>query len=185
MVGTRGRTGLRKIVLGSVAEEIFRQAFCPVLTVGPYSWRSDPQAVRLKHILFPTNLSKDSARALPFAIAMAAEFNAALTILHVIEFSDHEFTGNRTRLVAASQERIREMIPTAALMPPQVDFQVEFGDVAECVIETAARLKTDLVVSGLNPPDTYTDSLRWKHAYKVVCNVGCPVLTLRGPWFRN
>lgn len=185
VVGTRGRTGLRKIVLGSVAEEIFRQASCPVLTVGPHSWQSDPQVVRLKHILFPTNLSEDSARALPFAIAMAAQFNAVLTILNVIESLGTGASHDRARLAAASQERMREMIRTAAAMPPQADFQVEFGDVAECVIETATRLKTDLVIGGLKPSDTYTDSLRWKHAYKVVCNVGCPVLTLRGPWYRN
>jgi nucleotide-binding universal stress UspA family protein len=185
VVGTHGRTGLRKLVLGSVAEEIFRQAPCPVLTVGPHCWQSDPQTIRLKHILFPTNLSVDAARALPFAIAIAAEFNAALTILNVIETVGTEEPHDRPRIVAALQERMREMVCTTAPMPPQTDFQVEFGDIVECVIETVAHLEATLIVSGLKPPGSYADSLPWVHAYKVVCNVGCPVLTLRDPRYHS
>jgi nucleotide-binding universal stress UspA family protein len=52
VVGTHGRTGLRKVVLGSVAEEVFRHATCPVLTVGPHSWRPNPPAVHLERVLF-------------------------------------------------------------------------------------------------------------------------------------
>jgi hypothetical protein len=49
------------------------------------------------------------------------------------------------------------------------------------VIEAVARLGIDLVVFGLKAPDTYMDRLPWMHAYKIVCEVGCPVLSLRGP----
>jgi nucleotide-binding universal stress UspA family protein len=185
VVGTHGRTGLRKIVLGSVAEEIFRQASCPVLTVGPYCWESDPQKIRLKHVLFPTDFSLDSARALPFAIAVAAEFNAALTVLNVIETLSPEASLDRPRIVAVLQTRMREMVCNAAPMLPQIDFQVEFGDVVERVLKTAARVKADLVIAGLKQAATYTDKAPWTHAYKVVCSVGCPVLTLRGTQSQN
>jgi nucleotide-binding universal stress UspA family protein len=181
VVGTRGRTGLHKIVLGSVAEEIFREASCPVLTVGPHSWQSDPETVRLKQILFPTNLSGNSARALPLAIAMAAEFDAALTILNVIETVGAELSRDRSHIIADSQARMRKMVCAAAPTLTNADFQVEFGDVVECVLNTAARLKADLVVAGLHPPDTYVNGLPWTRAYKVACNAECPVLTLRGP----
>ncbi|HMK20706.1 MAG TPA: universal stress protein, partial [Terriglobales bacterium] len=43
VVGTRGRTGVRKLILGSVAESIFRRASCPVLTVGPNISGQDPE----------------------------------------------------------------------------------------------------------------------------------------------
>jgi nucleotide-binding universal stress UspA family protein len=185
VVGTHGRTGLRKLVLGSIAEDIFRQAPCPVLTVGPHCWQSDPQAVRLKHILFPTNLSVDSARALPFAIAIAAEFNAALTILNVIEPVGTEASDDPPRIVTEVQERMREMVYSVASVRLQTDFRVEFGDVVERVLETAASLDPALIVSGLKPPESYADSLPWVHAYQVVCNVGCPVLTLRGPRYQS
>jgi nucleotide-binding universal stress UspA family protein len=101
VVGTRGRTGLHRIVLGSVAENIFRYAPCPVLTVGPHSWRSDPQSVHLKHVLFPTDFSTESARALPIAMATAADFGAALTMLTIIERLEREAALDRPRVVAA------------------------------------------------------------------------------------
>jgi nucleotide-binding universal stress UspA family protein len=180
VVGTRARTGLRKLVLGSVAEEIFRHAPCPVMTIGPHCWQSDPQTIRLKHVLFPTNLSVDSARALPFAMAIAAKFDAVLTVLNVIEPLGSKASGDRQAIVAA-QECMRAMVAKAGPMPPRTDFQVQVGDVVERVLETTARMEMALIVSGLKSLDTYTDSLPWMHAYEVVCNVGCPVLTLRGP----
>ena len=178
VIGTRGRTGLHKMVLGSVAEEIFRQTSCPVLTVGPQSWQSDPETVRLKQILFPTNLTENSARALPLALGMAAEFDAQLTMLNVIETVDPNPSCDR--LIADSQERMRKMVSAAGLPPPKADFQVKFGDIVDQVLNTAACLKADLIIAGLNPPDTHINSLPWMRAYKVVCTVGCPVLTVRG-----
>jgi hypothetical protein len=61
-----------------------------------------------------------------------------------------------------------------------MDFQVGFGAVAETVIETASSLGVDLVAFGLKAPDSYVDRLPWMHAYKVVCEAGCPVLSVRG-----
>ena len=181
VVGTRGRTGLHRIVLGSVAENIFRYAPCPVLTVGPHSWRSDPQSVHLKHVLFPTDFSTESARALPIAMATVADFGAALTILTIIEGLEREAALDRPRVVAALEQRMREMVCAVAPVPPGTVFQVEFGEVADIVIEAVVRLGIDLVVFGLKAPDTYVDRLPWMHAYKIVCEVGCPVLSLRGP----
>ena len=181
IVGTHGRTGLRKIVLGSVAEDLFRNAPCPVLTVGPHSWDSDPQSVRLKHILFPTDFSQDSAYALPLVMALAGDFHAHMTILHVIERLEPDAARDRARVVSALQEKMRDMVASVAPMPPEINFQVGFGDVAEVVIETAGSLGVDLVAFGLKAPDTDVDRMPWVHAYKVVCQVACPVLSMRGP----
>lgn len=180
IVGTHGRTGLRKIVLGSVAEDLFRNAPCPVLTVGPHSWDSDPQTVRLKHLLFPTDFSEASAQALPLATALARDFDAHVTMLHVVEHLESDAAHDRPRVVNALREQMFEMVVSAGPMPPGIDFQVGFGDVAEVVIETATALGVDLVAFGLKAPVTYVDRLPWMHAYKVVCEVGCPVLSLRG-----
>jgi len=185
VVGTHGRTGLRKLVLGSVAEEVFRQAPCPVLTIGPRCWKANSQGIGLKHVLFPTDFSVDSVRALPFAIAIAAEFNATLTVLSIVEILSPEASFDCPRIVAVLEKHMREMVCTAAPMPPRTDFQVEFGDIVEHVVQSASRLETALIVCGLRPLDSYVDSLPWMHAYKVVCNAGCPVLTLRGSRHRS
>ncbi len=174
VVGTHGRTGLSKFALGSVAEEVFRHAPCPVLTVGPHSWDSDPQSVRLKHILFPTDFSPDSAAALPLAAGLAAEFGARLTMLHVVERLESDAAHDRARVVSALEARMREMAGA------RVDCLVTFGEVADQVIEKAASLGADLVAFGLKAPETYVDRLPWMSAYKVVCEVACPVLSVRG-----
>ncbi len=181
VVGTHAKTGLRKLVLGSVAEDIFRNAPCPVLTVGPHSWQSDPRSVRLRHVLFPTDLSPESARALPLARGIAVDFAAAITLLHVVERPDFEAIHDRARVVGALQGRMRDMLAAAGSMPPGANFEVTIGNVDEEIIATATSLGVDLIAFGLKSPDTNVDRLPWMHAYKVVCEAGCPVLSLRGP----
>lgn len=181
VVGTHGRTGLRRLVMGSVAEDVFRHAPCPVLTVGPHSWRSDPQSVHLKHILFPTDFSSDSVRALPITLATASDFDAALTILSIIPHLEGEAAHDQRRVVAAREQRMREIVEAVAPIPPKTTFQVLFGDVPEVVIGAVASQGVDLVAFGLKAPDTYSDRLPWMYAYKIICEVGCPVLSLRGP----
>jgi hypothetical protein len=79
------------------------------------------------------------------------------------------------------KRKTRKMVCAVGPVTPGTVFQVEFGEVADMVIEAVARLGVDLVVFGLKAPDTYVDHLPWMNAYKTVCEVGCPVLSLRGP----
>src|SRR5262249_30901605 len=72
VIRTRGRTGLEKLLLGSVAETIFRSARCPVLTIGPHS-RDLPKAGGFQNILFATNFNTESVKAASYAISLAQE----------------------------------------------------------------------------------------------------------------
>ncbi len=179
VVGTHGRTGLRRLFLGSTAEYIFRNATCPVLTVGPHSWRSDPQSVQLKHLLFPTDLSADSARALLLVMGIAKEFNARLTVVTVVERLSAEAAHDRPRVVSSLKEKMEQMISPFGSQTP-VAYRVEFGDVADSIVALANEARPDLVAFGLKAPDSYVDRLPWMHAYKLVCELDCPVLSLRG-----
>lgn len=84
VLGSHGRHGLKKLVLGSGAEQIFRQAACPVLTVGSKVPEPKGDVAALKHILFATDFSAGSLGALPYALSLAEENQAWLTLLHVI-----------------------------------------------------------------------------------------------------
>jgi len=185
VVGTHAKRGLRRLVMGSVAEEVFRHAPCPVLTVGPNSWRSDPQTVQLKHILFPTDLSADSQRAVPLITAIAAEFKASLTVMHVIKTMSAAAANDAARVISDVEQRMREMIGNSVASGIALNFRVEFGDIVSTVLEVADRTETDLIAFGLRAPDYYADRLPWLHAYDVICEAHCPVLSLRGLSLRN
>ena len=65
VLGTHGRAGIGKLFLGSVAEEVFRRAACPVLSVGPNVSRKLDGELQFQHILFATDFSEGSLAALP------------------------------------------------------------------------------------------------------------------------
>ena len=85
VVGTHGRTAARKLLMGSVAEKIFRQATCPVLIVGPNVPGMKNGERQFQRILFATDFSKESLAALPYAVSLAEEDQSQLALLHVVE----------------------------------------------------------------------------------------------------
>jgi len=85
VMGTRGRSGIGKFLLGSAAEEIFRQAPCPVLTVGPHSPAVPKSSGEITRILLATDFGPESQAAASYAISLAQECQAYLTLLHVID----------------------------------------------------------------------------------------------------
>lgn len=85
VVGTRGRSGLGKLLLGSVAEKIFRHSPCPVLTVGPNFELSFTLTAQPRSVLFPTDFSPQAEHALPYAVSLVQEHEALLTFLHVVQ----------------------------------------------------------------------------------------------------
>ncbi len=65
VLGTRGRTGAGKLLLGSQAEAIFRRASCPVLTVGPHAQTITGGEKELRELLYATDFSPESQRQQP------------------------------------------------------------------------------------------------------------------------
>jgi nucleotide-binding universal stress UspA family protein len=85
VLGTHGRTGARKLLMGSIAEKVFRHATCPVLTAGPNVSPNPEGKARFQPILFATDFGKESLEALPFALHLAEKGRAQLTMLHVVD----------------------------------------------------------------------------------------------------
>lgn len=84
VLGTRGRTGAQKFLLGSVAEEIFRRSSVPVLTTGPHVRTGNHNGARFHRILFATDFKDESLAAAPYAISLAQEHQARLILLHIL-----------------------------------------------------------------------------------------------------
>src|ERR1700740_745734 len=119
VLGTRGRTGLGKVLLGSVAEQILRQAPCPVLTVGPHVTLQPEKVVRMQQILYATDLGTDFPAAAPYAISLAQENQAHLALLYVIE---SQKTGELVHPVELSDSKLRQL---RQLVPQEAELWCE------------------------------------------------------------
>lgn len=176
VVGTRGRSRIGKLLLGSSAESIFRQATYPVLTVGPRSEAEIP-AEGPQKVLFCTGFSTHSIAAGKLALRIAERQDAQLVVLHVAS----ETVSDKAEYTRDAKARIEAVIPHDVNLsnPPQV--MVEFGGASERILAVAGQIQPDLIVLGIRQPESFARRLRWATAYDVVSNAPCPVLTVRSP----
>ncbi len=183
VMGTRGRTGIGRVLLGSVAEEIFRRISCPVLTVGPHVSKRAEKQLEMKEILYATDFSPASLAALPYATSLAQENQAKLTLLHVIGEPKAGELVHPEQYVDSTVRQLRKLVPAEAELWCEPKFMVEQGSPAEKIMEVAATCGADLIVLGLRAPEGgigATTHLFRPIAHRVVTQAQCPVLTVRG-----
>src|SRR5262249_36871178 len=132
IIGTRGRTGLPKVLLGSVAEEIFRTVPCPVLTVGPHS---DSFRANIREILFATDFASDSSAAAAYAVSLAQEFRARLAMLHVVPEGKPGELVSWSDVRDSSKQLLRNLVPDEAELWCKPEYFVERGEAAERILD--------------------------------------------------
>jgi nucleotide-binding universal stress UspA family protein len=198
VIGTRGRGGLSKLALGSVAEELLRIAPCPVMTIGP---KADIATIThgpgFHRILFATDFGKGSAKALPLALALAREHQAKLILLHMIppmpatgnlsayapavvaadEFQEWERTTRRRAL-----KELKECLPAETGLEQEPEYVVGTDFLSEGVLTAVDKFKVDLIVMGANPTVSARAAahMPWAAVHEVVRKAPCPVLTVVG-----
>jgi nucleotide-binding universal stress UspA family protein len=185
VVGTHGRGGLGKVILGSVAENIFRHSPIPVLTVGPGIQRHRGIS-HIHHILAPTDLTSGSHPALEYACTLAQEHNSQLTVLHVVEHAAEVTSLDPQRVKERIRERMVELVGQLAgrVLAGRIDvcYRVEFGSVAPAILRVAAEIDSDFILAGVRRSSGVLDRFLWPIAYELVRSAPCPVLTIRsGP----
>jgi nucleotide-binding universal stress UspA family protein len=184
VLGTHGRTGAQKFLLGSVAEEIFRRSPVPVLTIGPGVRGSAHDAARFHHVLFASDFSPEARAAAPYAVSIAQENQARLVSLHVIP--QRELREDRERVemsVAEAIHQLYEIVPKDVELRTPPEVAVEYGEPAERILETATERGVDLIVLGVRGAAGRLGAathLGRATAHKVVAHAVCPVLTVRG-----
>jgi nucleotide-binding universal stress UspA family protein len=179
ILGTHGRKGAAKFLLGSAAEQIFRFSDRPVLTVGPRVPREPGRAIELRRILFPASFAPWSERALPYALSLAEEYRARLVLLHVVESP----ADTSPKGLAAAREfcakKLEGMLPPGADLWCEPETAVGFGDPVKAVLEIAESANADLIVMGVRGDRALAARLPGSKAYQIVSRAGCPVLTVR------
>ena len=191
VVGTHGRGGFSKLLVGSVAEDILRHAPCPVLTVGPqvcgrarlpafHQSHRDvaPLDLEMREILFATNFSPNADRAARAAVRLAEEFCAHLTLLNVME--DYSDLGSRPGPMEDGLRCLKELIPTDAALQYMPERVLEFGSAGENILRIAAQREADLIVLGARRSSEIGGThLPWSTTHHVLARAHCPVLTVR------
>jgi nucleotide-binding universal stress UspA family protein len=178
ILGMHGRTGMRKVLLGSVAENIFRQAACPVLTVGPAvsSKARRAGAAEFNRVLYATDFSPESLAAAPYAIYFAKEYQAELMLMHSIQDAEPD-------QVDSAYDTLRDVVPAAADLEFKPRCIVERGAPEDTILRVAAWHDTDIIVLGVRSGQGHPTAIAHfsrSIAYKVVTEAACPVLTVRG-----
>jgi len=180
VAATHGREGFSKLLLGSVAEQIFRHAACPVLTVGPHVTRF-PASGRFQRVLFASDFSPEADAALPYAVALAQEDDAELLLVHVVPPDaalppDFDFAQYEDRLLSTAETKLREMMAGAKV---RCEYAVRYGFATERIANLAAESGASVIVMGVRRHGSASIHLPWRTAHRVVCHAPCPVLTVR------
>jgi len=189
VLGTHARKGMRRLVEGSLAERLVHEAHCPVLVVSKpqkdFVERESPASMRLKTLLLATDFSRNSDRALTYALRWAAEWSGRVILFHTVEtgmktLSDllPESDPNLEIRIRDAWEKLRTLIPDPSHTPCQIDYEVRSGDPREEIIRCAADRKAELVVMGAR--GLGRSSFAWGSTISNVVRDGrFPVLAIR------
>lgn len=179
VVGTRGAGAVWKVLIGSGAEEIFRKAEVPVLTVGPSTAIEPPYEVEFKNILLATDFGKSSVREAEYALSLAREHCSRLRLVHV--FPHPQAYGESVLALEKqnSMTQLRELVPAETELHCKLDFEVPIGEPIEQILRIAKETKADLIVMGAKSRKSLAGNVPHTKAYRVVCGAPCPVLTVR------
>ena len=181
VMGTRGREGLERLLMGSVAEEVFRRAACPVLTVGPNVTSAAEPEANFKEIVLATDFSPEWRAAAGYAISLAQDYQARLTLVHVVSQSV-EGLADMERITIGRMEDLHALVPADAELWCRPEYVVEFGDPAQRILDAARERKADLIVLGVRPATGHLGAATHvgaATAHTVVSLAPCPVLSVR------
>jgi len=181
VMGTHGRHGFDRLTMGSATEKILRKAHCPVLVVRKPAHDfvrpgDSLEPVRLKKILFCTDFSEYSNRALAYALSLAMEYNAELTLLHVLE--DVPPDDDLQKCVAVITQRLEELAPADARDWCEVRPAVRIGKPYQQILQIALEMETELVVMGVRGRSAVDLALFGSTTHRVIQLGTSPVLAV-------
>jgi len=180
VMGTHGWRGYDRLMLGSATDRVMRQAPCPVLAV----YRPPLDSViegaektyvhHLSRILFCADFSQHSERALSSAISATEEYDAELTLLHVLEEVPPSATAEAA--IAAATERLERLIPRQEHKTLKVKTAVRIGKPYQQIIQLAQQAQIDMVTMGVRGRGALDLAVFGSTTYRVIQLGPCPVL---------
>jgi len=182
VMGTHGRRGFDRLMLGSVTERVVRTGSCPVLAVckpsldSITSGQQRDHVHRLSRVLFCTDFSQNSERALEYALSAAAEYDAELTLLHVLE--DLPDSANIEQAIRTATRQLDKLIPPERRQSREIKTTVRIGKPYQQIIQLALEAQTDLVTMAVRGRGALDLAVFGSTTYRVMQLGPCPVLAV-------
>jgi nucleotide-binding universal stress UspA family protein len=190
VLGTHGRSGVARLLLGSVTEQLLHTAPCPVLSVPPRTPTAGDAARLFEHILVATDFSDAATAGVAYALSLAQEANSRLTVLHVVEppaaTEEDEWLTRAgdsilERMKAGARTQLAQVVPAAARDWCRVTERLEVGRSYREILRVASEEHAGLVVLGAHGHAVLERMFFGSTAHHVVRRAPCPVLTVRPP----
>jgi nucleotide-binding universal stress UspA family protein len=196
VMGTHGRSGFNRLLLGSVAEKVLRQVACPVLTVPPATPARAKGGVILNRILCAMDYSPSALKALHYALELGRQASGRVTVLYALEYMDHdevlepspsdrchqtlgESGRRRERLIERARGRLRAQLANEPARWCEVEEIVAIDRAYKTILRHADETRADLIVMGARGDSGLESMLYGSNTQHVVRAATCPVLTLR------
>jgi len=169
LMGTHAFGGMERFLLGSTAEEVLREAECPVITVGPHVECGRESHARVQNVLFATDFSEHSLAAIPFMLVLQQACGAHVRVLHV---SGDYVPGETESKQFGPIRKALQSIESAEYVT------LQGANVSQAVVNEAERYPADLVVLGVRRAPEAATHLAPKIAFQIIVAAPCPVLTV-------
>lgn len=193
VMGTHGTSGFQHLVLGSVTERVLRRAVCPVLTVPPRAQATS--RVPFARLLCAIDFSESSMAALQYALSLAEESDARLTMLHVLDWPWEEPPPPRLEELPIEQAaalgeyrryrekmamtRLNTLVPGSMRLSHRPVARLSNGKPYAQILDVANEEGSDLIVIGVHGRNPFDMMVFGSTTNQVVRRATCPVLTLR------
>jgi|RhiMethySRZTD1v2_1073278.scaffolds.fasta_scaffold00435_23 nucleotide-binding universal stress UspA family protein len=188
VMGTHGRRGFKRLLLGSVTETVLHEAPCPVLTVPPRAGAASSEPVVFTHVLCPIDFSPSSLQALGFALDLARQANGRVTLMHALEWPANDIPRTSMRfdteafrqsLAEDARERLRALVTEESRTWAEIETVLVFGRAHREILRVAEANGADLIVMGAQGSGGVDLALFGSSTQQVVRGATCPVLTVR------
>ena len=195
VIATHGRTGLRRLMLGSTAERVVRHAPCPVLVVREKDrefldlgkGKGVQATLHITKILVPIDFSDSSREGLLYAISLARQFGASLILLHAIQVapfipaeghSVHERMPTPGVIERAARLRARKFLKKVDFAGVTYQMEIQSGAPAQEICRFAENAGVELIVTATHGQTALAHALIGSVAEYVVRYAHCPVLVV-------
>ncbi len=197
VLGTHGRTGWDRLLLGSTAEQVVREAPCPVLTVRVTKAEErmeSPGGVRVDRLLVPMDFSEFAQEAFEYAALLAKRLGAGIRLVHAMEPAAYPLdfslmhVSDEKALQARVRERLQELVSVLKADGVAAESVVEMGAPAGVILTQAggeAGRAADAIVMGTHGRGGLKRLALGSVAEYVVRHAACPVFTVKSPKYQS